>query len=172
MSIVVWYLSIIKCPSLFTDKLICLTRYSSDAARNSCASDDLNNTSSTLRQEAISITRVRCKRRKTWIRAPSSPARSPNENRKPAGYLQQRRLKKNLIQPFLSNNESEYISEGNTQRRLFSVQRFEILKMNTITRSSSDNGTCIKIYAYIPVCVCAYIPLLFTCVCLIQFLRV
>ncbi|UJR23180.1 hypothetical protein I4U23_026199 [Adineta vaga] len=80
-------------------------RYSSDAARNSCASDDLNNTSSTLRQEAISITRVRCKRRKTWIRSPSSPTQLSNDNTKPTSYLQQRRLKKNLIQPFLSNNQ-------------------------------------------------------------------
>ncbi len=92
--------------------MICLYRYSSDAARNSCASDDLNNTSSTLRQEAISITRVRCKRRKTWIRSPSSPTRSSssssnNNNTKPTSYLQQRRLKTNLIQPFLSNNQGE-----------------------------------------------------------------
>jgi len=93
------------------DKLICLYRYSSDAARNSCASDDLNNTSSTLRQEAISITRVRCKRRKTWIRSPSSPTRSPsNNNTKPTSYLQQRRLKTNRIQPFLSNNQGENTS--------------------------------------------------------------
>ncbi len=88
--------------------MICLYRYSSDAARNSCASDDLNNTSSTLRQEAISITRVRCKRRKTWIRSPSSPTRSSN-NTKSTSYLQQRRLKTNLIQPFLSTNQSKNI---------------------------------------------------------------
>jgi hypothetical protein len=88
--------------------LICLYRYSSDAARSSCASDDLNNTSSTLRQEAISVTRVRCKRRKTWIRSPSSPSRSSNT--KPTSYLQQRRLKTNLIQPFLSNKQGEKIS--------------------------------------------------------------
>ncbi|CAF1103339.1 unnamed protein product [Rotaria sp. Silwood1] len=85
-------------------------RYSSDAARNSCASDDLNNTSSTLRQEAISITRVRCKRRKTWIRSPSSPSRSSTNNNnnnstKSTSYLQQHRLNANLIQPFLSNNQ-------------------------------------------------------------------
>ena len=87
--------------------MICLflyPRYSSDAARNSCASDDLNNTSSTLRQEAISITRVRCKRRKTWIRSPSSPIQTSNGN-----HPEQRRLKSNLIQPFLSNNQSEKI---------------------------------------------------------------
>ncbi|CAF4993532.1 unnamed protein product, partial [Rotaria socialis] len=46
--------------------------YSSDAIRNSSVNDDLNNTSSTLRQEAISITKVRCKQRENWIR--SSPA--------------------------------------------------------------------------------------------------
>ncbi|CAF2073273.1 unnamed protein product [Rotaria magnacalcarata] len=81
-------------------------RYSSDAARNSCASDDLNNTSSTLRQEAISITRVRCKRRKTWIRATSSPTRSStNNNTKSTSCIQQSNLKKPLIQPFLSNNQ-------------------------------------------------------------------
>ena len=80
----------------------------SDAARNSCASDDLNNTSSTLRQEAISVTRVRCKRRKTWIRSSSSPTRSPiNNNSRASNYLQQRRLKTNLIQPFLSTNQGE-----------------------------------------------------------------
>ncbi len=92
--------------------MICLYRYSSDAARNSCASDDLNNTSSTLRQEAISITRVRCKRRKTWIRSPSSPTRSPNNNTKPNSYLQHRRLKTNLIQPFLSANQGENLSKN------------------------------------------------------------
>ncbi|CAF5225711.1 unnamed protein product, partial [Rotaria magnacalcarata] len=82
--------------------------YSSDAARNSCASDDLNNTSSTLRQEAISITRVRCKRRKTWIRATSSPTRSStNNNTKSTSCIQQSNLKKPLIQPFLSNNQGE-----------------------------------------------------------------
>lgn len=85
--------------------MICLYRYLSDPARNSCASDDLNNTSSTLRQEAISITKVRCKRRKTWIRSPSSPNQTIIN--KPTSYLQQRRLKTNLIQPFLSNNQGE-----------------------------------------------------------------
>lgn len=84
------------------DKLICLLRYSSDAARNSCTSDDLNNTSSTLRQEAISITRVRCKRRKTWIRSPSSPTQALTNI-----PLQQRRLKTALIEPFLSTHSSE-----------------------------------------------------------------
>ena len=43
------------------------SRYSSDPQR---PSDDLNKTSSTLREKAISITRVRCKKRSTWIRAP------------------------------------------------------------------------------------------------------
>ncbi|CAF4373402.1 unnamed protein product [Rotaria sp. Silwood2] len=97
-------------------------RYSSDAARNSCASDDLNNASSTLRQEAISITRVRCKRRKTWIRSPSSPSRSSTNNNnnstKSTSYLQQHRLKANLIQPFLSNNLGEKISKGYKAKRL------------------------------------------------------
>ncbi|CAM4769790.1 unnamed protein product [Rotaria magnacalcarata] len=45
-------------------------RYSLDAIRNSSVNDDdLNNTSSTLRQEAISITKVRCKQRENWIRS-------------------------------------------------------------------------------------------------------
>ena len=100
--------------------MICLYRYSSDAARSSCASDDLNNTSSTLRQEAISITRVRCKRRKTWIRSPSSPTRSSN-NTKPISYLQQRRLKTNLIQPFLSNNQGE--KRRREKNLYFSIER-------------------------------------------------
>ncbi|CAF5077786.1 unnamed protein product, partial [Rotaria socialis] len=71
----------------------------------------LNNTSSTLRQEAISITRVRCKRRKTWIRATSSPTRSSttttNNNTKSTSYIQQSNLKKPLIQQLLSNNQGE-----------------------------------------------------------------
>ena len=65
--------------------LIALSRYTSidrhtTVARNSCASDDLNTTSSTLRQEAISITKVRCKRRKTWIRSSTSPTNSQQSN--------------------------------------------------------------------------------------------
>jgi hypothetical protein len=97
-------------------------RYSSDAARNSCASDDLNNTSSTLRQEAISITRVRCKRRKTWIRSPSSPIQSSKSN----NYIQQRRLKTNLIQPFLSNNQSEKICKKKIQLKDNKENKFSI----------------------------------------------
>lgn len=49
----------------------CFFRYSSEAVRNSGINDDLNNTSSTLRQEAISITKVRCKRRANWIHSPT-----------------------------------------------------------------------------------------------------
>lgn len=67
---------------------IVLSRYTSidrhtTVARNSCASDDLNTTSSTLRQEAISITKVRCKRRKTWIRSSTSPTNSHHSNSNP-----------------------------------------------------------------------------------------
>jgi hypothetical protein len=85
----------------------------------------LNNTSSTLRQEAISITRVRCKRRKTWIRSPSSPTQSSNNNNKTksSNYIQQHRLKTNLIQPFLSNNQSEKIFENSIIR---TIQRINI----------------------------------------------
>jgi hypothetical protein len=74
--------------------LICLYRYSSDAARHSYVSDDLNNTSSTLRQEAISITRVRCKRRKTWVRS------STYVNKTTKNYLEQKTS--------ISNNQSKY----------------------------------------------------------------
>jgi hypothetical protein len=54
------------------------SRYTSDGTQHSYTSDELNNnnTSSTLRQEAISITKVRCKRRKTWIRSSNSPTTS------------------------------------------------------------------------------------------------
>ena len=52
--------------------LPCPSRYSSDAVRSTCASADLQHASSTLREEAISMTRVRCKKRKTWIRPVTS----------------------------------------------------------------------------------------------------
>jgi hypothetical protein len=134
-------------------------RYSSDAARHSCASDDLNNTSSTLRQEAISITRVRCKRRKTWIR---SPTRSPNNTTKPSSYLQQRRLKSTLTQPFSPNHQGENIEI----EYVFSWLNLN-LEMSTITRSLPDNRTHSNIYIYI-LSLCLYACMY---VCLILFLR-
>jgi len=79
-------------------------RYLSDAARSSCTSDDLNNTSSTLRQEAISLTRVRCKRRKTWIRSPTLTKSSTTHHHH---HRHQHRLNTDLIQPFLSVNQGE-----------------------------------------------------------------
>ncbi|CAF0972859.1 unnamed protein product [Adineta steineri] len=56
-------------------------RYSSDVIRN-------NHTSSTLRQEAISITKVRCKQRNTWLHSSTSLENNST----------------NLIKPLLSKN--------------------------------------------------------------------
>ncbi|CAF1116758.1 unnamed protein product [Rotaria sordida] len=53
-------------------------KYSLDTTQNSCTNDNFNNTSSILRQEAISITKVRCKQRTNWIR--SSPPTTINNN--------------------------------------------------------------------------------------------
>ncbi|CAF0803049.1 unnamed protein product [Rotaria sp. Silwood1] len=66
-------------------------RYSLDTAQNSCTNDDHNNTSSTLRQEAISITKVRCKQRKNWIHSSSTV----NNN------------SRNFIKPFSLNNHGK-----------------------------------------------------------------
>ncbi|CAF1451694.1 unnamed protein product [Adineta steineri] len=137
-------------------------RYSSDAARNSCTSDDLNNTSSTLRQEAISITRVRCKRRKTWIRSPSSPTRSPNNNNnsKPISYLQQRRLKTNLIQPFLSNNQVDETdacqninsNSTTTPKTSTRIERTMLLHNNSLNCNTNQNKNIeTSSYNFIPI---------------------
>jgi hypothetical protein len=58
--------------NLFSISYFCLYRYPSDVIENCRTSEDRNNTSSTLRQEAISITKVRCKQRNTWIRSSTS----------------------------------------------------------------------------------------------------